>query len=293
MREFGGHTMVAPLRRVAVKRPEEAFRSREAIQTEWPSLGFLRAPDLDRASREHRAFMSLVTKLGAEALELPSDGRTNLDSLYAHDPVLITDAGVIVCQPGKVLRRGEGPAFADALGKWEIPILGVIDGAATAEGGDLLWLDQRTLIAGRGFRTNAAGIDALRRLLGPLGVTVVEAPLPYWQGPGDVLHLMSLVSLLDDNLAVVYRKLLPVPLFELFAERGIEMIDVPEEEYDTLGCNVLAIAPRMLVMVAGNPVTRSRLEAAGCVVNEFEGKEICLPGSGGPTCLTGPLLRSA
>jgi N-dimethylarginine dimethylaminohydrolase len=283
--------MVAPLRRVVVKRPEEAFRSQEAIQTEWPPLGYLRAPNFERAAREHRAFMSLVTKLGAEALELPLDSRTNLDSLYAHDPVLITNAGVIVCQMGKPARRGEGPAFADALSNWGIPILGVIDGEATAEGGDLLWLDSGALVAGRGFRTNAAGIRALARLLEPLGVNVIEAPLPYWRGPEDVFHLTSLVSLLDDDLAVVYRKLLPVPLFQLFQERGINMIDVPEEEYDTLGCNILAIAPRNLVMVSGNPITRSRLEAAGCVIAEFEGKEICLPGSGGPTCLTLPLLR--
>lgn len=291
MRPFGGHSMVAPLRRVAVKRPEEAFRSTGAIREEWPRLGYLRAPDLDRAAREHRAFMALVTRLGAEALELPQDERTGLDSLYAHDPVLITDAGLIICQMGKPARRGEGPAFADAAARWDVPIFGVIDGAATAEGGDLLWLDSHTLIAGRGFRTNAAGIQALATLLRPLGVTVVEAPLPCWRGPEDVLHLMSMVSLLDDNLAVVYRKLLPVPLYELFQERHIEMIDVPEEEYDSLGCNVLAIAPRTLVMVEGNPITRSRLEARGCAVTEFAGKEICLPGSGGPTCLTSPLLR--
>jgi N-dimethylarginine dimethylaminohydrolase len=284
--------MVAPLRRVAVKRPEEAFRSDEAIQNEWPHLNYLRAPNLPEAMREHRAFMALVTRLGAETLELPKDNRTGLDSLYAHDPVLITDAGVIVCQMGKVARRGEGPAFADALVRWDVTILGVIEGDATAEGGDLLWLDSRTLLAGRGFRTNAAGIQALIRLLKPLGVTVVETPLPYWRGPEDVLHLMSLISMLDDNLAVVYRKLLPLPLYDLLTERGVELIDVAEEEYGSLGCNVLAIAPRNLVMVSGNPVTRSRLEAAGCIVSEFAGKEICSPGSGGPTCLTCPLLRS-
>jgi N-dimethylarginine dimethylaminohydrolase len=283
--------MVAPLRRVAVKRPEEAFRSKEAIEREWRELNYLRPPDLGRAADEHRAFVALVTGLGAEALELPADGRTGLDSLYTHDPVLITNAGVVVCQTGKPARRGEGPAFADALSEWNIPVLGEIGGDATAEGGDLLWIDDRTLVAGRGFRTNAAGIRALAALLAPLGVTVLEAPLPYWSGPGDVLHLMSLISMLDDNLAVVYRRLLPVPLFELLAAKGIELLDVADAEFDSLGCNVLAIAPRRLVMASGNPVTRGRLEKAGCTVAEFEGKEICIPGSGGPTCLTRPLLR--
>ena len=182
--------------------------------------------------------------------------------------------------------------MADALKGWGVPILGFVDGNATAEAGDMIWLDPQTLLVGRGFRTNQAGIDRLSELLGPLNVSVIAVPLPYWSGPEDVLHLMSLVSLLDVNLAVVYRRLLPVPLFELLQDRGIALVDVPEEEYMTLACNVLAVAPRRLVMVAGNPVTRSRLEAAGCAVWEFEGDEICIPGAGGPTCLTRPLLRA-
>ena len=172
-----------------------------------------------------------------------------------------------------------------------MPILGMIAGAATAEAGDMVWLDHDTLLAGRSFRTNAAGIERLTALLGPLGVTVIPVELPYWNGPADVLHLMSFISLLDDDLAVVYRRILPVPLFELLARRGVELIDVPEQEYETLGCNVLAVSPRNLIMVNGNPITRSRLEGAGCKVSEFDGTHICLPGAGGPTCLTRPLLR--
>ena len=167
-----------------------------------------------------------------------------------------------------------------------------MDGDATAEAGDMIWLDSQTLLVGRGFRTNQAGIDRLSSLLRPLGVTVIPVPLPYWTGPEDVLHLMSFISLLDTNLAVVYRRLLPVPLFELLTERAVALVDVPESEYMSLGCNVLAVAPRQLVMAAGNPITRSRLEAAGCTVSEFEGSEICIPGAGGPTCLTQPLYRA-
>jgi N-dimethylarginine dimethylaminohydrolase len=281
--------MVAPLRRVVVKRPEEAFRR---IAVEWQDLNYTRPPVLEKSAEHHRRFVALMRNAGAEVLELPADDRTGLDSLYAHDPVLVTDRGAVIFQTGKVARRGEGPAFADAFKSWNVPILGTIDGDATAEAGDMVWVDHDTLLVGRGFRTNAAGISRLSQLLATCGVTVIPVELPYWNGPQDVLHLMSFISLLDDDLAVVYRRLLPVPLFELLMQRGIQLIDVPDEEYDLLGCNVLAVAPRRLIMVAGNPVTRQRLESAGCVVSEFDGSEICLPGAGGPTCLTRPLLRS-
>jgi len=283
--------MVAPLRRVIVKRPEEAFRSPQHINKEWEGLAYARPPDLARAAADHARFVSLMKEAGAEVLYLPADDRTGLDSLYAHDPVLVADRGAVILQTGKIARRGEGAAFADAFRTWDVPILGIIDGSATAEAGDMVWLDHDTLLVGRGFRTNAAGIQRLSGLLQPLGVKVIPVELPYWNGPQDVLHLMSFISLLDHDLAVVYRKILPVPLFELLTARGIQLVDVPEEEYDSLGCNVLATSPRNLIMVRGNPITRSRLESAGCRVSEFDGAEVCLPGAGGPTCLTRPILR--
>jgi N-dimethylarginine dimethylaminohydrolase len=291
MNSFGGQSMVAPLRRVIVKRPAEAFRSSEQIDKEWRGLAYVRPPNLDRASTDHARFVSLMTEAGAEVLYLPRDERTGLDSLYAHDPVLITDRGAIIFQMGKAARRGEGPAFAAALRDWNVPILGSVDGDATAEAGDMIWLDRQTLVVGRSFRTNGPGVARLSELLCPLGVQVIPVPLPYWNGPHDVLHLMSFISVLDTNLAVVYRRLVPVLLFELLNARGVQLVDVPEEEFGSLGCNILATAPRRLIMVSGNPVTRSRLEAAGCHVAEFDGTEICLPGAGGPTCLTRPLLR--
>jgi len=283
--------MVAPLRAVVVKRPEEAFADAARIEKEWRDLRWTRSPNLRLAAEEHRQLVSALESAGARVYLLPKDDRTNIDSLYAHDPVLMTDAGAVVLQMGKPARRGEGPAVADAMRAWDMPILGVVDGEAMAEGGDMIWLDSRTLLIGRGFRTNQRGIERISDLLKPLGVTVIPVPLPYGDGPQDVLHLMSFMSLLDGNLAVVNRRLLPVPLFELLSERGVQLIDVAEEEYMTLGCNVLAIAPRQLLMIAGNPITRERLEAAGCIVSEFEGTEICLPGAGGPTCLTRPVLR--
>src|SRR5262247_1891437 len=292
MTGFGSQSMVTPLQRVIVKRPEEAFRSRDHINKEWNDLGYTRPPNLEDAARHHQHFVVLMKEAGAEVLYLPAYDRAGLDSLYAHDPVLAIDRGAIILQTGKVARRGEGPAFSDAFRSWDVPILGTIDGPATAEAGDMIWLDRDTLLVGRGFRTNALGIERLSDLLSPLGVAVIPVELPYWNGPQDVLHLMSLISLLDDDLAVVYRRILPVPLFELLSVYGVQLIDVPEEEYDTLGCNVLAVSPRNAIMVKGNPITRSRLEAAGCKVSEFDGSEICLPGAGGPTCLTRPLLRS-
>ncbi len=284
--------MVAPLRTVVVKRPNEAYRSVEVIEREWKELDYLRLPDLDRATRDHRQFVSLLESAGANVLSLPVDERTGLDSLYTHDPVLITDRGAIIFQTGKPARRGEGPAFAEAFEAWGVPVLGTVDGEGTAEGGDMVWLDRKTLVAGRGFRTNRAGIVALESLLEPLGVTVVPVHLPYWNGQGEVLHLQSFLSLVDADLAVVFRRMMPVPLFEMLVDRGIEFVDVPDEEYDSLGCNVLTVSPRNVVMAAGNPVTRSRLEAAGCEVSEFDGSEICVPGAGGPTCLTRPLWRA-
>jgi N-dimethylarginine dimethylaminohydrolase len=283
--------MVARLRRVIVKRPEEAFGSREQIENEWAALRYTRAPDVDLASRHHAEFVELMRNAGVEVLLLPPDARTGLDSLYAHDPVLITDRGAVILQTGKIARRGEGPAFADVFRHWKVPILGTIDGAATAEAGDMVWLDHDTLLVGRGFRTNALGIERLADLLRPAGISVIPVELPYWNGPEDVLHLMSFISLLDEDLAVVYRRMLPVPLFELLSVYRIQLVDVPEAEFDSLGCNVLALAPRDVVMVRGNPVTRARLEAAGCTVSEIDGSEICIPGAGGPTCLTRPLLR--
>jgi len=283
--------MVAPLRRVIVKRPEEAFQNSEAIDKDWSGLNYLRPPDFHRACDEHARLIALLRTSGAEVLELPSDSRTGLDSIYTHDPVLITDRGAIIFQMGKVSRRGEGPAFADALKRWDVPILGIVEGVATAEAGDMIWLDRRTLLAGRSFRTNAAGLEALKALLEPEGIQVIPIPLPYFNGPQDVLHLMSLVSMLDDDLALIYRRLIPVPLFELLNQRNIQLVDAPDEEYASLGGNVLAMSPRNLLITRGNPITRSRLEAAGCRVSEFDGREICVPGSGGPTCLTRPLLR--
>jgi N-dimethylarginine dimethylaminohydrolase len=288
---LGSQSMVAPLRRVVVKRPREAFRSGERIARQWRDLGFTGVPDLGRAAAEHDQLVALLREAGAEVLFLPDAEGTTLDSIYVHDPGLVTDAGAVVFRTGKPQRRGEGQALAAAFAGWGVPVLGAVDGEATAEGGDTLWLDHDTLVAARSFRTNAGGVERLRELLAPLGVTVVEVQLPCGGGPDELLHLQSVISLLDHGLALVHRRLLPVPLFELLLERGVGLVDVPDEEYASLGCNVLALAPRRLAMLSGLPRTRARLEASGCDVRTFDGDEIGRKGGGGPTCLTRPLRR--
>lgn len=291
MKACGSQEMVATLRRVILKRPQEAFISEQNIERQWKELNYLAKPDLQIAIREHENLVNLLESARIEVLLLPKDERTGLDSIYTHDPCIVTERGAIIFQTGKVSRRGEAAAMEDAFHKWDIPILGHVNGDATAEGGDLVWLNQTTLLAGRGFRTNEAGIEALRRILDPLDVKIYDFDLPYWNGPGDVLHLMSFISMIDSDLAVVYRRLMPAPLFQFLKASNIQMIDVPDSEYDSLGCNILTIAPRKVFLIRGNPITCDRLIEAGCEVTEFDGQEIGYKGSGGPTCLTRPVLR--
>lgn len=290
---WGSQHMVAPLERVIVKRPQEAFVNAGRIAEQWRDLAYTEAPDLEGACAQHEKFVSILEAAGAEVLRLPEDERTGLDSIYTHDPGIVTDHGAVILNTGKPQRRGEGAALASALERWNVPILGSVEAPAVAEGGDTLWLDRRTLLVGRGFRTNAAAVASLRRLLQPHGIEVIDLHLIYGNGPNEVLHLQSFISLLDEDLAVVHRRLLPVPLYEMLGERGITLVDIPEDEVATQACNILTLAPRQVVMIAGNAITCERLKAHGCTVHEFEASEISLKGMGGPTCLTRPLLRRA
>ncbi|MCG3121217.1 MAG: N(G),N(G)-dimethylarginine dimethylaminohydrolase [bacterium] len=227
----------------------------------------------------------------SEILYLPPHAQTGLDSIYVRDAALITKRGAILCNMGKAQRRGEPAAIGEFLAQAGVPILGAITGAGTLEGGDVVWLNERTLAVGHGYRTNAEGIRQLRRLLADSIDQLVVVPLPHWRGPNDVLHLMSLLSPLDQQLALVYSPLLPVPFREWLLARGLTLLEVPAAEYDSMGCNVLAVAPRQCLMLAGNPRTKARLVAAGVEVWEYAGEEISRKGAGGPTCLTRPILR--
>ena len=289
---FGGQSEVRPLRRVLVKDPGDAFGGAEGVEVQWKALNYLRRPHLEKSVAEHEAFRALLQTLGIQVEFLPSDGGTGMDSIYTRDAALMTDRGAILCRMGKAARDGEPKAQGAACERLGIPVLGAIIGKGRLDGGDFLWLDEDTAAVGRGYRTNDEGIRQLKAFLGE-DVQLVVVPLPHWKGPGDVFHLMSLISPIDTDRALVYSPLLPGPFRELLLSRGMELVEVPEEEFEGMGGNVLAVAPRVCVALEGNPVTKERLEAAGAQVHTYRGEEISVPGSGGPTCLTRPLVRSS
>jgi len=288
MKTFGSQSMVEDLKRVLVRRPDEAFGN--ADPTPWH---YVSQPQLDTAQAEHDALVKTLRNAGCEVLYHETPLPDHADAIFTHDPVIVTDEGAIVLRMGKELRRGEETAIAQTLEALGIPILATLEGEATAEGGDLLWLDHETLAVGRSYRTNAEGFRQLTAALRPVGVETFEVQLPHGDGPASCLHLMSVISMLDHDLAVVYLPLLPVPFVEFLAERGIALVEVPEEEFPTMGPNVLALAPRRCLAIEGNPLTRERLEAAGCEVLTYRGEELSLKAEGGATCLTRPLLRSS
>jgi dimethylargininase len=225
--------------------------------------------------------------LEAAGAEVVVVGATTLDAIYTYDPALIADGGAILLRPGKGERLGEVEQLADDLERGGVPVVARLDEPALAEGGDFFWLSPGTLCAGRGYRTNSDGIWALERLL---AVEVLVFDLPHLKGPESCLHLLSLLSPLADDLVVAYPPLLPVRLAQLLAERGIQVVEVPDDEFETLGPNVLALAPRVGLVPEHNVETRRRLEAARVDVLVYRAEELS-KGEGGPTCLTLPLLR--
>lgn len=277
--------------RVLMKHPRDAFVSHSSIAAQWSALGFTAPPDLGRAIDEFDQLASLIQQAGARIELLPPDERTGLDSIYVRDASIPTDAGVVLCRMGKALRAGEPAAQHDGLTEAGLPILGSITAPGQLEGGDATWLDERTLAVGEGYRTNAEGIRQLRELLRPGGVDVIAVPLPHWRGPGDVLHLMSLLSPVAPGVAVVYSPLLPVTFRSSLVAQGWRLVEVAPSEYDSMGTNVLALGHGRVLALRGNPMTRDALESAGLQVLVYDGAEISIKGSGGPTCLTRPLSR--
>ncbi len=286
-------TEVGCISRIVVKHARDAFRDAARVNAEWRALNFTAAPDLARAIDQYDRFLALLRSSGAELLTLPANDDVGLDSIYVRDASIVCDRGLILCQMGKPARRTEPAAQAAAFTQWGIPVVGSIQSPGQIEGGDVVWLDNRTIAVGRGYRTNDEGIRQLRQLLGDTIDELLVVPLPHYRGPSDVFHLMSIVSPIDRDLAVVYSPLMPVPFRERLLDRGITLVEVPDAEFDSMGANVLAIAPRRCVMVAGNPETRKRLEHAGAEVFEYDGSEISLKGGGGPTCLTRPIVRKS
>ncbi len=284
-------SMYKNLNKVILKHPKDAFVSQEHLRNEWKKYNYINEPDYIKAQQEFEQFLSIIKEHVAEIEFLPVSESAGLDSLYAHDPVKFTKAGAIILKSGKKLRQLEAAAYKQFLQEKNIPIVGELTGDAVADGGDLVWLDDRTLLIGRGYRTNDEAIRQIQEMTKDLVDECIVVPLPHDQGEGECLHLMSIISIVDENLAVVYSRLMPVFLRQLLIRRGFQLIEVPEEEYHRLGCNVLALAPRVCVMVSGNPSTKEQLLAAGATVYEYEGNEISYLGTGGPTCLTCPVVR--
>ncbi len=279
--------MVDSLRTVLVRRPDESFAVTDPDQ--W---GYTSRPNLEAARKEHDALTAMIRESRATIRyhDDPQPGRA--DAIFVHDPAIVTDRGAIILRMGKELRRGEEASMAKSFEKAGVPILATLREPATAEGGDLLWVNHDTLAVGQGFRTNADGLRQLREILKDLSVRVEPVPLPYYRGPEACLHLMSLISVVDHDLAVIYPRLLPVPFWAYLKAEGFDFVEVPDAEFDTIGPNVLAVGPRDCIMLEGNPVTRERLEQAGCRVRTYRGREISVKAEGGATCLTRPILRS-
>ena len=283
--------MVGALERVMVCSPRTAGWNQPELAARWQDLGFHHAPDFAIAQSQHEALCHELQFAGAEIIELPP-APESLSRCRLHSRRLSpTDYGLIVMRPGKPNRVAEGPLHASFCEASDIPILGHITAPGTTEAGDILWLDSKTLLIGHGYRTNAAGIQQMRDLLSPKGVEVISAPLPYGPGPSACLHLMSLISLLNDHTALVDLPWLAVETVELLKSRGFNFIEIDPSERDTLACNVLALGNNRLLAIEENHKTNTRLRQAGFDLRTFPGSELCINGSGGPTCLTRPLLR--
>jgi N-dimethylarginine dimethylaminohydrolase len=276
---------------VLVKHAREAFVSDAVIASQWQQLNFSAPPDFSRALAEYDRFLELVADSGCEIVSLPKGSGLTLDSIYTRDAAIVSAGGAILASMGKPSRAGEPAAQADDLRREGWPIAGSISSPGRLEGGDLVWLDQRTLAVGLGARTNEEGIRQLKVLLDGAFDELILVTLPDYPGQHDVMHLMSLISPVDRDLAVIYSRLLPDAFRRTLLDRGYRFVDVPDDEFETMGGNVLALGPRDCVMVNGNPKTRVALEHAGAQVRVYDGQEISLKGGGGPTCLTRPLAR--
>ena len=293
---------VGPWNRILVRHVRDGFVSDDSIARQWRALNFTEPPDFGRAVEQYDRFVSVLKGSGAEVLTWPTSVHSSttarqhnntdlgLDSIYLRDASVMCAKGAILCRMGKPQREAEPAALAEWYRSIGIPIVGAIEAPGTLEGGDVTWLGSRLPAVGRGYRTNDEGIRQLRALLGDTIDGLLVAPLPHYRGPGDVFHLMSILSPVDHDLAVVYSPLMAVSFREALLSLGYALVEVPPEEFDSMGTNVLALSPRRCLMVDGNPKTRAALEDAGAEVLVYDGSEISIKGGGGPTCLTRPIL---
>ena len=288
VKSYGGHSMSKTLQRVLVCEPLIAGWGEGAG---WRELGYFHAPRLDEAQSQHAGLVAALDKVGAEVSKLPGGDALSIDAVYAHDASFPTNQGMILMHMGKPTRRGELDLHRGFFEAQSIPVLGTIEPPGLTEAGDMLWLDESTVLIGEGYRTNAEGIEQVRQLLAPHGVEVIASALPYGPGPDACLHLMSLISILDERAAIVDLRWLSVPTVQLLEARGFTLIEIEDDERDSLACNVLALGDEKLLTIVKNGKTNARLEKEGFEVLTYEASEISANGSGGPTCLTRPIWR--
>jgi dimethylargininase len=287
MQNFGVNSMVAPLKRVMVVSPKPFPSS-----VSWQEFNYFHAPDEAKTVAEHAAFRQTLQSEGCDVVTVEQYDSSLQDALFTHDPSIMTPFGAVVARMGKTLRLPENALHAKTYKYLEIPILGQIKAPGTLEGGDTFWLDDSTLIVGRGYRTNAEGIRQLKAILEPKGINVVSVDLPYFNGRKECLHMMSLINMLDTNLATVFARFMPVALMEMLEERQIQWIAMPEDEFYSLGNNILTLAPKTVLMAEGNPKSIALVQEAGCRALTYSAEEISKNREGGPTCLTRPLWRA-
>ena len=283
--------MVDPIKKILLKNPSNAFLNQRNINKQYLELNYLAAPNFNSAISDYEIFVDLLKSFDIEIYYLPKDKSTSLDSIYTHDPCVVSNKGVVICNMGKKARKPEVNSMKKFFHSIEVPILGKIQSPGTLEGGDVVWINEKTIAIGEGYRTNKEGIEQLKLLLSDQIETVITVSIPHWNGPDDCLHLMSNLSPIDHDLYLVYSRLLPVSFIKYLLDQNIELIDVPDDEYESMGCNVLAIAPRKVIMISGNPKTKQLLKNKGVEIHTYDGSEISIKGAGGPTCLTRPFLR--
>ena len=288
---FTAHSEYLKLVSVIVKPINHSFISTNKVEKEWKDLNYLSVPDYNSSKMEFSDFEATLKRHNIKIDYLPQNESLSIDSLYCRDASIATDFGMIICNMGKLGRIHEPYSHEQFYKNKNIKVLGKINSPGTVEGGDVAWLDRKTLAVGHTYRTNTEGINQLKELLNPHGISIIVAELPHYKGEQDVFHLMSIFSPVDNNLAVVYSPLMPIKFRNELKKRGFEFIEVPDDEFDSMGCNVLALSPRNCLIMEGNMTTQRRLEKAGCVVETYKGNNMSLKGGGGPTCLTRPVLR--
>lgn len=289
--KYGCQSMIGKIESVLLKHPRDAFISQEHLNENYKQFNYIGCPDYEKVLQEYISFEKVIKQCVKDIYYLPANDDTGLDSIYTHDTVKITQQGAIYFPMGKSLRKGEPNATRVYLESIGVLTLGLIEGEGKMEGGDVVWLNERTIAVGRGYRTNDEGIRQLKEIVNDFVDEVIVVPLPHADGEDACLHLMSILSLVDKDLAVVYSKHMPVFFRQYLIKKGIELIEVPDNEYDNLGSNVLPLAPRKCLILKGNPITKGSLINAGAEVYEYEGHEFSYKGTGGPTCLTRPICR--